>query len=124
MKDLLSIAALSSTDIESIFHLARELKNGYLPSFAGLTSAFSFEGNSLRTRATFLKGMAALNLTAIELPNLLKTKEEKTDLAGYLDQWIDLYVIRESNHASLEAFTRASKRPVINAMSSQAHPCE
>ena len=124
MKDLLSIAALSLDDIERIFRLARKLQKGYLPIFDGLTGAYSFEGNSLRTRATFLKAMASLKITGIELPNILKTQEDKTHLAGYLDQWIDLYVIRESNHEILESFTRASKRPVINAMSSQAHPCE
>jgi ornithine carbamoyltransferase len=124
MKDLLSIAALSIKDIEQIFQLARKLKNGYLPNFAGITSAYSFEGNSLRTRATFLKAMARLEITAIELPNLLKTNEDKTHLAGYLDQWMSIYIIRESNHEILETFAGASKRPVVNAMSSQEHPCE
>jgi len=123
-KDLLSMTTLSTGDIESVFDLARKLKNGYLPNLSGVTSAYSFEGNSLRTRATFLKAMACLEITAIELPNLLKTKEQKAHLAGYLDQWIDLYVIRESHHEMLEMFASASKRPVINAMSSQARPCE
>jgi ornithine carbamoyltransferase len=124
IKDLLSIRTLSVDTIHEIFHLARKLKNGYRPSFAGNTSAYSFEGNSLRTRATFLKAMARLEITAIELPNLLKTKEDKTALAHYLDQWVDLYVIRESQHQTLEAFAQASQQPVINAMSAQAHPCE
>lgn len=124
MKDLLSIAALSVDDVEGIFQLARTLKNGYRPNFAGITSAYSFEGNSLRTRATFLKAMVRLEITAIELPNLLKTKEDKIHLAGYLDQWADLYIIRESHHEILEIFAHASRQPVINAMSAQAHPCE
>jgi ornithine carbamoyltransferase len=124
VKDLLSIAALSVDDVEGIFHLAQTLKKGHLPSFAGVTSAYSFEGNSLRTRATFLKAMASLKLTAIELPNLLRTKEDKIHLARYLDQWLDLYIIRESQHETLELFADASQRPVINAMSAQAHPCE
>ena len=123
-KDLLSIQALSMDMIQEIFNLARKLENGYQPSFLAITSAYSFEGNSLRTRATFLKAMARLGITAIELPNILKTKEEKTHLAHYLDQWIDLYIIRESQHETLELFAQASQRPVINAMSSQAHPCE
>jgi ornithine carbamoyltransferase len=124
VKDLLSIQDLAVDDIEKIFHLAETLENGPLPSFAGLTCAYSFEGNSLRTRATFLKAMANLKLTAIELPNLLKTKEDKTHLAHYLDQWIDLYVIRESDHEALGLFAKASQKPVINAMSAKAHPCE
>lgn len=124
IKDLISIRALSVDTIHEIFHLARKLKNGYQPSFLGSTSVYSFEGNSLRTRATFLKAMARLEMAAIELPNLLKTKEDKTHLARYLDQWVDLYIIRESRHEILELFAQASHRPVINAMSAQAHPCE
>ena len=41
-----------------------------------------------------------------------------------MDQWIDIYVIRESDHAALELFAHASRHPVINAMSAQEHPCE
>jgi ornithine carbamoyltransferase len=81
-----SIQDLSADDIDKLFHLAETLEYRPLPSFAGVTSAYSFEGNSLRTWATFLKAMANLKLTAIELPNLLKTKEDKTHLAHYLDQ--------------------------------------
>jgi ornithine carbamoyltransferase len=123
-KDLLSIRTLSVDIIQEIFYLARKLKNGHQPSFVGITSAYSFEGNSLRTRATFLKALARLGITAIELPNLLKTDEDKSYLAHYLDQWIDLYIIRESQHKILELFAQESQRPVINAMSTQAHPCE
>jgi ornithine carbamoyltransferase len=59
-----------------------------------------------------------------ELPNLLKTEERVDDLAGYLDSFFDLYVIRDSNHQRLEAFAKASCRPVVNAMSANGHPCE
>jgi ornithine carbamoyltransferase len=58
------------------------------------------------------------------LPNLLKTSERACDLAGYLDPFYDIYVVRESNHERLREFAAASSRPVINAMSSAAHPCE
>jgi ornithine carbamoyltransferase len=86
--------------------------------------AWSFEGNGIRTRTTFVRAFSELGMPFTELPNLLKTGERVTDLAGYLDPFYDLYVIRESNHARLQAFAEASARPVINAMSSQGHPCE
>jgi len=121
---LISITDLGPSAVESLFNLAQELKAAHHPKFPGLTCAYSFEGRSLRTRAAFLKAFADLELTAIELPNLLKTSESKHHLAGYLDQWIDLYVIRESVHASLEEFACASRNPVINAMTSREHPCE
>lgn len=45
-------------------------------------------------------------------------------MAGYLDNFFDLYVIRENDHQRLSRFADKSSRPVINAMSNDAHPCE
>lgn len=88
------------------------------------TVAWSFEGNGIRTRTTFIQAFRELGLAFTELPNLLKTGERPCDLAGYLDPFYDIYVVRDSDHARLEAFAAASQRPVINAMSSEGHPCE
>lgn len=88
------------------------------------TVGWSFEGNGIRTRTTFIEAFRRMGLQFTELPNLLKTAEAPRDLAGYLDPFFQLYVIRESNHERLAAFAAASTRPVINAMSSQGHPCE
>lgn len=88
------------------------------------TVAWSFEGNGVRTRTTFLHAIRELGLHATELPNLLKTTERVEDLAGYLDPFFVQYVIREANHERLCAFAHASSRPVINAMSARGHPCE
>jgi ornithine carbamoyltransferase len=86
--------------------------------------AWSFEGNGIRTRTTFIQAFRELNLNFVELPNLLKTTERASDLAGYLDPFYDLYVIRDGQHDRLEEFAKASHRPVINAMSALGHPCE
>jgi len=86
--------------------------------------AWSFEGNGIRTRTTFIQAFRDLRLAFTELPNLLKTAERACDLAGYLDPFYDLYVVRESNHQRLAEFAAASQRPVINAMSGAGHPCE
>lgn len=88
------------------------------------TVGWSFEGNGIRTRTTFIQAFGQLGLQFIELPNLLKSKERVEDLAGYLDHFYSIYVIRESNHEKLKEFASASGRPVINAMSAQGHPCE
>lgn len=87
-------------------------------------AAFSFEGNGIRTRTTFIRAFRELGLDFIELPNLLKTSERVEDLAGYLDPFYDVYVVREPDHARLAAFAQASRRPVVNAMSREGHPCE
>lgn len=116
---LINLADLSSADIRAIWRMAEQSSS----PLAG-NVAWSFEGNGIRTRTAFTQAFRTLGLAFTELPNLLKTSERTCDLAGYLDPFYDIYVIRESNHERLSEFAEASRRPVINAMSSAAHPCE
>lgn len=117
--NLIALSDLSTQDIEAIWSLVsapdRPMRG---------TVGWSFEGNGIRTRTTFIQAFRNLGLQFTELPNLLKTQERVEDLAGYLDPFFSQYVIRESDHDRLEAFARVSSRPVINAMSSAGHPCE
>ncbi len=117
--NLVNLATLSEADIHAIW----DLVGTDAPALSG-TVAWSFEGNGIRTRATFIQAFRELGLAFTELPNFLKTGEAVRDLAGYLDPFFQLYVIRESDHERLSAFARASGRPVINAMSARGHPCE
>ncbi|SDM31241.1 ornithine carbamoyltransferase [Oryzisolibacter propanilivorax] len=117
--DLLDVTDLSAAETRAIWALA----NAPLRSLSG-TVAWSFEGNGIRTRTTFIEAFRELGLAYVELPNLLKTSERACDLAGYLDPFYAMYVVRESNHERLQEFAAASSRPVINAMSRAAHPCE
>jgi ornithine carbamoyltransferase len=117
--NLLDVDDLSTSDIRAIWALATAL-----PQHRSGTVAWSFEGNGIRTRTAFIQAFRQLGLDYTELPNLLKTNERACDLAGYLDPFYDLYVVRESHHERLREFAAASCRPVINAMSSAAHPCE
>jgi ornithine carbamoyltransferase len=116
---LVDLAHLRPHDVERIWSLA-ELE---CPAIAG-TVGWSFEGKGIRTRTTFLRAFRDIGLRDIELPGLLKSAERPYDVAGYLDAFYDLYVVRESNHARLAEFAAASRHPVINAMSSHGHPCE
>jgi len=116
---LIQINDLSAQDIRSIWSLATKPSTPVKGNVA-----WSFEGNGIRTRTTFIQAFQELNLSFVELPNLLKTNERVADLAGYLDPFYDIYVIRDSNHERLTEFANASHRPVVNAMSSFGHPCE
>lgn len=117
--NLISLTELSPADVFGIWQLAREPSKDLARNVG-----WSFEGNGIRTRTTFLQAFRDLGLAFVELPNLLKTQERTCDLAGYLDPFYDLYVVREANHQRLAEFASASCRPVINAMSSAGHPCE
>ena len=117
--DLIDLSQLTREDVHAIWNLADapvELLKG--------NAAWSFEGNGIRTRTTFMQAFRDLGLSFVELPNFLKTAERAVDLAGYLDPFYDVYVVRESDHQRLSEFAFASCRPVINAMSSMGHPCE
>jgi ornithine carbamoyltransferase len=116
---LVRIDDLTATDIRAIWKLAAEPS---APRTGNI--AWSFEGNGIRTRTTFIQAFRELNLQFVELPNLLKTMERACDLAGYLDPFYDLYVVRDSNHERLNEFANASQRPVVNAMTALGHPCE
>lgn len=116
---LIRLSDLGRADVRRIW----ELVGQPLPRLSG-TAAWSFEGNGIRTRTTFIQAFRDLGLAFTELPNLLKTGERASDLAGYLDPFYALYVVRESNHARLAEFAAAARRPVINAMSGEGHPCE
>lgn len=117
--NLVSLADCTPNDVRAIWRLAAD-PEARLPGRV----AWSFEGNGIRTRTTFLQAFRELGLSVVELPNLMKTTERACDLAGYLDPFYDIYVVRDSNHDRLTEFAAASQRPVVNAMSSRGHPCE
>nr|MDP2191928.1 ornithine carbamoyltransferase [Rhodoferax sp.] len=117
--NLINIVDLTPSDIRTIWRLASET-----PQTMHGTVGWSFEGNGIRTRTTFIQAFRDLGLSYTELPNLLKTGERTCDLASYLDPFYAMYVVRESNHQRLAEFASTSKRPVINAMSQDGHPCE
>ena len=117
--NLIHLTDLQPDDIRHIWSLV----NAPGPALQG-TVAWSFEGKGIRTRTTFIEAFRQLGLAFTELPHLLQTSERACDLAGYLDPFYALYVVRESNHARLSEFAAASRRPVINAMSAAGHPCE
>lgn len=118
--NLLDIDHLQKSAIYTIWEMANERS---FPALKG-NVAWSFEGNGIRTRTTFVQTFQRLRLNFVELPNFLKTSESVEDLAGYMDAYYSIYVIRDSNHQRMKAFSLASERPVINAMTSDAHPCE
>jgi ornithine carbamoyltransferase len=119
-KDLIAIADLSADDVGRLWRMADEPPR---PS-SGARIAWCFEGKGIRTRTSFIQAFQQIGASFVELPDLLKTSERACDLAGYLDPYYDLYVIRETDHERLTEFAAHSTRPVINAMSRNGHPCE
>jgi ornithine carbamoyltransferase len=123
-KSIIKISDLHLDEISHIFELADKAQDLKFASDAGLSACYSFEGNSIRTRATFIKALNDLRISPIEIPNILKTQEAVGHLAGYLDNWFDIFIIRDRDHKKLALFSESTNKPTINAMTSEAHPCE
>ena len=118
--NILDVDDLNEADIYRIWEI---VSSADIQNVSG-NIAWSFEGNGIRTRTTFIQAFQQLGLNYVELPNFLKTNESVEDLAGYMDPFYAMYVIRDQNHDRMADFARVSTRPVINAMSNLAHPCE
>lgn len=57
-------------------------------------------------------------------PSALDKKEKLEDVIGYLENWVDAIVVRHSDIEVVKNMAKCAKIPVINAMTSDHHPCE
>lgn len=126
MKNFIRLSDFSAKDIYEIFSIADEISTGkYSDILKGKSAVLFFPNSSIRTRVTFEKGIYLLGGQPILFPTeTLDKKEDLKDVCGYLNNWADIVVVRHSDIAVLEAISRYSSVPVINAMTRINHPCE
>lgn len=126
VKNLLRITDYTIEEINKIFAIADEIKNGkYKEILKDKTVVMFFPNNSIRTRVTFEKGIQLLGGQTILFPTeTLDKKEDLQDVIGYLNNWADLIIVRHKKMEVVEKIARFSKVPVINAMTDENHPCE
>ncbi|MCL0074270.1 ornithine carbamoyltransferase [Dehalococcoidia bacterium] len=127
-KDLLSVADLSSDDLQRILDNALAMKRkGTEPLLAGQTLAMIFEKPSLRTRVSFDVAMYQLGGHAIYLAGGevgLGQREPMKDMALVLSRYADLIMARTFAHRTVESLARCATVPVINGLSDREHPCQ
>ena len=128
-RDLLSIADLSSGEVETILQTALSLKRdgGGAHLLAGKTLAMIFEKPSLRTRVSFDVAMQELGGHAIYLNQAevgLGQREPVADVARVLSRYVDVIAARTYEHDTLVQVARHASVPVINALSDEEHPCQ
>ncbi|SER23641.1 ornithine carbamoyltransferase [Gracilibacillus ureilyticus] len=123
---LLSISDLSEHEITRIFTLADSLTyNQGIGPLKGKTFVLYFPESSIRTRITFEKGIKDLGGECILFPpDSLDKREELEDVMQYLENWADGIIVRHSDFAKVKELSHHSSIPVINAMTSENHPCE
>ncbi len=86
-----------------------------------------FEKSSTRTRVSFETGMAQFGGHAIFLSSKdtqLGRGEPIEDSARVLSRMVDAVMIRTFGHDIIERFAAHSQVPVINALTTEYHPCQ
>lgn len=123
---LLEIKELSERHIIDIFNLTSRVKNNDNRTLlSGKTFMLFFPETSIRTRMTFEKGIKYLGgFSIIFPPETLDKRESIRDIAKYLENWCDGIIIRHPDFSKVKELASYSNIPVINAMTSDNHPCE
>lgn len=124
--NILSILDLTEADILNIFKLADQLKEKpMLPLLDHKTFILFFPESSIRTRITFEKAISDLGGKSILFPpSTLDKREALKDVIGYLENWADGVIIRHGKIDLIKEIAIHSNIPIINAMTSDNHPCE
>ncbi|MDF2651023.1 MAG: ornithine carbamoyltransferase [Paenibacillus sp.] len=124
--NLLDINQLTFSQITEIFNLTKRLKlknEGLLLN--GRVFILFFPETSLRTRITFEKGIKDLGGECILFPpETLDRREQLMDTIKYIENWADGIVVRHVDFSKVEEMAKNSVIPIINAMTSDNHPCE
>ena len=131
-KDILSIADLSTNEIDMILMLAEKLKREQKrgksrPFLRGKTLGMIFQKPSTRTRVSFEVGMYQLGGDAIYLgANDIQLSRGETieDTAKTLSLYLDCIVARVYKHKDVQTLARYASVPVINGLSDSFHPCQ
>lgn len=128
MKDLISIADLTSDDIQNLIKSAVALKQGgRRPLLEGKILALIFEKPSLRTRVSFDVAMNQLGGHALMLSPAevgLGEREPIADVARVLSRYVDGIVARTFAHQSVALLAKHATVPVINGLTDVEHPCQ
>lgn len=133
MKHFLSLAEISTKDIENLLDLATKLKReradkgANKPILANKSLGMIFEKPSLRTRVSFEMGMVHLGGHALYLsPHEVQMgqRESVADVARVLSRFVDGIMARVFVHQNIVELARYASVPVINGLSDYAHPCQ
>jgi len=123
--NLLKITDFNENQITDIFNLADKLKKDSNKILKGKTVVLFFPESSIRTRITFEKGITDLGGSCILFPpTTLDKRELLEDVIKYIENWADAVIVRHSDYKRIEELAAHSRIPVINAMTSENHPCE
>ena len=129
-KHFLDLSALDAGTLNAILTDAAAIKSGKdgdLRPLAGKTLAMIFEKPSTRTRVSFDVGMRQLGGETIFLSGTemqLGRSETIADTARVLSRYVDIIMIRTTDHERLRELAEYATVPVINGLTDDTHPCQ
>ncbi len=131
MRNLITLADLSSGEIERIFAISEDLKSKHAKGLReallpGRVMALLFEKPSLRTRVSFEAGISHLGGNSLFLGEEVGwgSRESIADFARVLSAYVDVIVVRSKSHQKLIELAEHSTCSVINGLTDYAHPCQ
>jgi ornithine carbamoyltransferase len=131
MRNLITLADLTSTEIEHIFSITEDLKTKFLQGrrealLPGRVMAMLFEKQSLRTRVSFEAGMTHLGGTALFLGTEVGfgRRESIADFGRVLAELVDVVVVRTKKHQIVVELAEYCTCSIINGLTDHAHPCQ
>ena len=128
MKDLVSVADLTSEEIDQLIKGALVMKKPTRQThLEGKTIALIFEKPSLRTRVSFDVAVSQLGGHAVYLSPAevgLGQREPVEDVARVMSRYVDGIVARTFSHDTVVQLAKHATVPVINGLSDYEHPCQ
>ena len=131
MRNLITLADLSTGEINRIFSLTEDLKSKLQdgerePLLPGRVMALLFAKPSLRTRVSFEAVMGHLGGTSLFLGEDVGfgKLESIEDFGRVLSEYVDVIVVRAKDHKTVVALAEHASCAVINGLTDQFHPCQ
>jgi len=131
VKHLIGIRDLSKKEIMDFINLSIKIKKNpkkYSNSLFEKTLLLFFEQPSLRTEISFETAIFQMGGEAIDYHTENSPwkigKESLEDVAKVISEYCDVAALRINSNEDLIKFSKNSKIPIINAMTSFEHPCQ
>ncbi len=131
MRHLITLADLTSAEIERIFAITEDLKSKYQHGLRelllpGRVMALLFEKPSLRTRVSFEAGIINLGGSSLFLGDDVGfgSRESIADFGRVLSEYVDVIVVRTKSHERVRELANFCKCSVINGLTDYDHPCQ
>lgn len=128
-KDFLEFHGLPKEIILSLIDRAQSLATAWddrtMPqSLSGKRVALIADDSGWRNTTAFDLGVQAMAGICVHSPIKFNAAEATADLAGYLDNWFDILVVRTKELSALKELASIAEAAVVNARTRSNHPCE